>query len=141
MKRTLIALFIASISILSVACNNSNPPATNDANTAPNNVTTEPNNVNPATNNADAVPNNTSTATNESNPTPNNAKISEKQAKDIALKHAKLTSDKVRFNVTEYDTDNGYPKYDIEFYYNNQEYSYEIDANTGEILSHSIEKQ
>ena len=105
MKRTLIALFIASISILSVACNNSNPPATNDANTAPNNVTTEPNNVNPATNNADAVPNNTSTATNESNP------------------------------------DKWNPKYDIEFYYNNQEYSYEIDANTGEILSHSIEKQ
>lgn len=134
MKRTLIALFIASISILSVACNNSNPPATNDENAAPNNV-------NPATNNADAVPNNSSTATNESNPTPNNAKISEKQAKDIALKHAKLTSDKVKFNITDYETNNGNPKYDIEFYYNNQEYSYEIDANTGEILSHSIEKQ
>ena len=141
MKRTLIALFIASISILSVACNNSNPPATNDANTAPNNVTTEPNNVNPATNNADAVPNNTSTATNESNPTPNNAKISEKQAKDIALKHANLTSDKVTFTKTDYETDNGRTKYEIDFYYNNQEYDYEIDAQTGEILSHSIEKQ
>ena len=34
------------------------------------------------------------------------------------------------------DVDNGAQKYDIEFYYNNIEYSYEIDANTGDILSY-----
>ena len=27
-------------------------------------------------------------------------------------------------------------KYEVEFYYNNREYSYEIDANTGNVLSY-----
>lgn len=73
--------------------------------------------------------------------TSNKAKISENEAKDIALKHASLTSDKVKFDRIEYDADNGFSKYDIDFYYNNQEYSYEIDAQTGEILSHGIDKK
>lgn len=62
--------------------------------------------------------------------------ISEEQAKEIALKHAEVTSDKVSFIKVEMDVDNGIQKYDIEFYYNNVEYSYEIDANTGDILSY-----
>lgn len=73
--------------------------------------------------------------------TSNKAKISEDEAKDIALKHANLTNDKVKFDNIEYDTDNGFNKYDIDFHYNNQEYSYEIDAQTGEILSHGIDKE
>ncbi|MBS4958775.1 MAG: PepSY domain-containing protein [Clostridium sp.] len=62
--------------------------------------------------------------------------ISEEQAKEIALNHAEITSDKVSFIKVEMDVDNGAQKYDIEFYYNNIEYSYEIDANTGDILSY-----
>ena len=62
--------------------------------------------------------------------------ISEEQAKEIALNHAEITSDKVSFIKVEMDVDNGTQKYDIEFYYNNVEYSYEIDANTGDILSY-----
>lgn len=73
--------------------------------------------------------------------TSNNAKISENEAKDIALKHANLTIDKVKFDNIEYDTDNGLDKYDIDFHYNSQEYSYEIDAKTGEILSHGVDKE
>lgn len=73
--------------------------------------------------------------------TSNKAKISENEAKTIALKHANLTSDKVKFDTIEYDTDNGVDKYDIDFHYNNQEYSYEIDAQTGEILSHGVDKE
>lgn len=72
---------------------------------------------------------------------PNKAKISEDEAKDIALRHANLTNDKVKFDNIEYDTDNGFNKYDIDFHYNNQEYSYEIDAQTGEILSHGVDKK
>ena len=49
--------------------------------------------------------------------------------------------DKVKFDNIEYDTDNGLNKYDIDFNYNNQEYSYEIDAQTGEILSYGIDKE
>lgn len=73
--------------------------------------------------------------------TSNKAKISENEAKNIALKHANLTMDKVKFDNIEYDTDNGLNKYDIDFNYNNQEYSYEIDAQTGEILSYGIDKE
>ena len=34
------------------------------------------------------------------------------------------------------DFDNGIQKYDVEFYYGNKEYDYEIDASTGKILSY-----
>ena len=62
--------------------------------------------------------------------------ISVEQAKEIALKHANLTSDKVTFGKSELDFDDGIQKYDIEFYYNNREYSFEIDANTGKVLAY-----
>ena len=73
--------------------------------------------------------------------TSNQTKISENEAKDIALKHAKLSNDKVTFDRIEYDVDNGLSKYDIDFYYNNKEYSYEINAQTGEILSYEIDNK
>ena len=62
--------------------------------------------------------------------------ISEEKAKEIALKHANLTSDQVTFGKIKLDFDDGVQEYDIEFYYNNKEYSYEIDANSGTILSY-----
>ena len=64
------------------------------------------------------------------------ANISIEQAKEIALNHANLTSNQVIFSRTELDYDNGIQKYEVEFYYNNREYSYEIDANTRNILSY-----
>lgn len=72
---------------------------------------------------------------------PNKAKITEEEAKNIALKHAKLSSDKVKFNKVDYDIDNNNDKYDIDFHYNNEEYSYEINAQTGEIMSHEVDKK
>lgn len=66
----------------------------------------------------------------------NTGKISVEQAKEIALKHMNLTSDQVTFAKVELDFDNGIQKYEVEFYYNNREYSYEIDANTGNILAY-----
>lgn len=68
--------------------------------------------------------------------TNNTAGISGDKAKEIALKHAGLTSSQVSFKRTELDYDDGIRKYEVEFYYNNKEYSYEIDANTGNILSY-----
>ncbi|WP_373205587.1 PepSY domain-containing protein [Clostridium tertium] len=61
--------------------------------------------------------------------------ISVDQAKEIALKHANLTSDQVTFGKSELDFDDGIQKYYIEFYYNNRENSFEIDANTGKVLA------
>ncbi|MCR1952050.1 PepSY domain-containing protein [Clostridium sp. DSM 100503] len=34
------------------------------------------------------------------------------------------------------DYDDGIKKYDIEFYFNNKEYNYEVDANSGDILKY-----
>ena len=84
---------------------------------------------------------NKSVTTNPVNNNSTSSKITAEQAKDIALKHANLTIDKVKFDNIEYDTNNGLDKYDIDFHYNNQEYSYEIDAKTGEILSHGVDKE
>ena len=62
--------------------------------------------------------------------------ITIEEAKDIALKNANLTNDQVTFTEVKLDIENGIQKYELEFYNNNKEYSYEIDANTGKILSY-----
>ena len=67
----------------------------------------------------------------------NNSKITVEKAKEISLKHANLKDNQVVFDKTEMDYDNGVQVYAIEFHYNNIEYNYEIDANTGNILSYS----
>ena len=66
----------------------------------------------------------------------NEGSISEEQAKEIALKHAGLANDQVSLKRVELDFDNGVQVYEVEFYYNNVEYSYEINANTGDILKY-----
>ena len=62
--------------------------------------------------------------------------ITIEEAKDIALKNANLTNNQVTFTEVKLDIENGIQKYELEFYNNNKEYSYEIDANTGKILSY-----
>lgn len=66
-------------------------------------------------------------------------RVSREQALEIALEHAGLTADQVTGLRAEYDTDHGYPEYDVEFRYGKWEYDYEIDAETGEILSFSMD--
>ena len=62
-------------------------------------------------------------------------RISETEARDIALKHAGLTADQVsRLRVT-FDYDDGRPEYEVDFVYDGFEYDYEIHAETGKILS------
>ena len=73
---------------------------------------------------------------NISTATYNNKNITVEEAEEIALKHANLTNSQVSFMRNELDFDDGVKKYDIEFYFNNIEYSYEIDANTGHILKY-----
>ena len=77
---------------------------------------------------------NNSTTLNNANDT--NKKVTIEQAKEIALNHANLTSAQVSFVKSELDFDDGIQKYDIEFYFNNKEFDYKIDANTGNILKY-----
>lgn len=60
--------------------------------------------------------------------------ISGAEAEEIALNHAGLTKDQVTWLRAEYEIDNGRPQYEVEFHYEQWEYDYEIDAETGEIL-------
>jgi len=64
----------------------------------------------------------------------NNQHISEAEAKTIALNHAGLSAAQVTFIKSHLERDNGRMTYDVEFYSDNVEYDYEIDAVSGSII-------
>ena len=66
----------------------------------------------------------------------NNNKITMEQAQEIALKHAKLTSDQVSFIKIDTELENGIEVYNIEFSYENKEYDYKINSANGEIVEY-----
>lgn len=72
---------------------------------------------------------------------PDDGLISESKAKEIALDHAGLTSSQVKFVHVKLDYDDGRWEYEVEFYRNNTEYDYEIDASTGKILSYDYDAE
>jgi len=61
--------------------------------------------------------------------------LTEDEAKEIALKNAGLRGEDVTFVRSHPDWEDGRPTYEIEFFTNDMEYDYEIDAVTGNILS------
>ena len=91
-------------------------------------------------NNIIAANQNNSIANNASNSTVNsNNKITIEEAKSIALKHSNLDESQVSFMKAKYEFDDGIGKYEIEFYYNNNKYEYEINAKTGDIISYDYD--
>ncbi len=67
--------------------------------------------------------------------------ITEDEAKKIALDHAELTEGEVTFIQIKLDHDDGTAEYEIEFYKDNMEYDYSIDASTGAIRSFDHEAE
>lgn len=67
--------------------------------------------------------------------------ITEEDAKRIALDHAKASEGDVSYMQVKLERDHGRDEYDVEFYVGNQEYDYEIDAATGEILSYDYDAE
>ena len=93
---------------------------------------------------ADPAPSGTSGAPQTSTPAANTSAgaITEDQAREIALTNAGLTSDQVTFLRSKLDYDDGRRVYDIEFYTADYtEYDYEIDADTGTILSYDFDAE
>ena len=72
-------------------------------------------------------------------PSPTND-ISSDDAVQIALNDSGLQKSQINGLKTEYDHDDGLDIYEIEFYYNRTEYSYEINAANGDIISKEIDK-
>ena len=65
--------------------------------------------------------------------------ISVEQAKQAALKHAGVRAEDAIFVKAGLDWYRGSVKYEVEFYAGNVEYDYDIDANTGAVLSYDRE--
>lgn len=65
------------------------------------------------------------------------AGITETQAKEKAIADSGVSEDDITGIRIKKDWDNGREVYDVEFYAGNQEYDYEIDLLTGEILEWS----
>lgn len=62
--------------------------------------------------------------------------LTREEAEARALNHAGVTADQVTGLRTEYEIDDGVPRYEVQFRYEGWEYDYEINANTGAILSY-----
>lgn len=67
--------------------------------------------------------------------------IGNEAAGQAALNHAGLSEVEVRFTHTRLEWDDGRWVYDVEFHRDNEEYDYEIDAVTGEVLSFDHEEE
>ena len=67
--------------------------------------------------------------------------IGAEKAKSIALADARLTADQVAFVKAKLETEKGRQVYDVEFYFGQTEYDYEIDALTGKILDFDQERK
>ncbi len=62
-------------------------------------------------------------------------RIGEEKAKSIALEHAGVNESDVAHIISRLDYDDRKEEYDVEFWVGNMEYDYEINAQTGEIVS------
>ena len=63
------------------------------------------------------------------------AGITANDAKDAALRHAKLDESQVSDVDVDLDRDNGKLIYEVDFNSGNTEYDYDIDAETGNVIS------
>ncbi len=99
------------------------------------NVTNNSNNNGLGNSNSNSNSNGNGNGNNNSN-NAGNAKISLQEARNIALTHANLDISVVNMVKCESEYYNGVLVYEIDFTYNNYEYDYKVDANTGEIISY-----
>lgn len=69
------------------------------------------------------------------------AGITANEARDAALKHAGLDKSQVRDIDVDLDRDNGKLIYEVDFNSGNTEYDYDINAETGEVISADKSKE
>lgn len=67
------------------------------------------------------------------------SKLTEEEVKPIAFQDAGVEESQVTKIRVHQEYDDGRDKYEVDFYVDNREYDYDIDSNTGEILSKDSE--
>ena len=127
MKQSWISLAIIAILTLS-ACGGTSSATQSGSASAPDAQSSNP------------IPAPQSEAATNAAPAVQTAAVTESDAKSIALNNAGLSETDVTGLRVEIDRDDGRTEYDVEFYVGNVEYSYEIDAVSGEILSSEIDR-
>ena len=130
--KKIIVLALSLVFILSLtACGRAMNDVTSDVESMGDSV------VSGAESAADKITNGTeSTAKNvESNSMNLMAGITAKDAKDAALSHAGLSESQISDVEIDLDRDNGKLIYEVDFNSGNTEYDYDIDAETGEVIS------
>lgn len=65
--------------------------------------------------------------------------IGEEAALEAAINEAGLKASDVTNSYVELESDDGIAKYEVEFFANNTEYGFEIDAETGNVISYEKE--
>ena len=65
--------------------------------------------------------------------------LTDAQAKEIALKEAGISEGEISFLKIERDFDDGIKEIDVEFIANTKEYSYKLNAETGEVLEFEVD--
>ncbi len=65
--------------------------------------------------------------------------IGEEQAKAIAFEHAGISESEATFIKCEFEFDDGYAEYEVEWRIDRTEYDYTISATDGTILEHDVE--
>lgn len=66
------------------------------------------------------------------------ARITEDEAREIALNDAGVSLDQVTFTKTSLDDDSGVPIYEVDFYDDDTQYDYEINAQTGVVREKEV---
>ena len=94
------------------------------------------NNGNSTSGTTETVSNNVSSSDSS---TDSSAAITKEQAQTIALEHAGVQQADTQFLWVKADYDDGRAIYEVEFYANGTEYDYDIDRNTGTILSYDYD--
>ena len=67
----------------------------------------------------------------------NRVKINLEKAKKIVFEHSKVHSNNVKLTKLILEKENKKYVYAIEFYYRNKKYRYNVDANTGKVITYS----
>ncbi len=130
MKKILILALALILSLLFTACGRAMNDITSDAESIGDSV------ISGAENAADRVTDDTESAVKKDEKSMNlMAGITANDAKDAALSHAGLEESQVSDIDVDLDRDNGKLIYEVDFNSGNTEYDYDINAETGEVIS------